>query len=170
MWCAYRHVAAQLQAQGLSENADRFAERARIWRRKQTFRELLEDWRSPWRLPGDLLRWLVSGFLAVLAGYGHHPGRSLVWYLAVIFGFAFAYSQAIHGLLTFGLAPSQLAPLQWYEAFVLSVSSFHGRGFLQPVQSLGDPIAIVSAAEAVLGLLIEISFIATFTQRFFGTK
>jgi hypothetical protein len=53
-------------------------------------------------------------------------------------------------------------------ALVLSVSSFHGRGFFQPVQSLGDPGAIIAAIEAVFGLLIEISFIATFTQRFFG--
>jgi hypothetical protein len=46
----------------------------------------------------------------------------------------------------------------------------HGRGFFQPVQSLGNPVAILAAAEAIIGLLIEISFIATFTQRFFGTK
>ena len=29
---------------------------------------------------------------------------------------------------------------------------------------------ILAAAEALVGLLIEISFIATFTQRFFGSK
>jgi hypothetical protein len=52
--------------------------------------------------------------------------------------------------------------------WVLSISSFHGRGFFQPVQSLGDPVAIIAAVEAIVGLLIEISFIATFTQRFFG--
>jgi hypothetical protein len=33
---------------------------------------------------------------------------------------------------------------------------------------LGDAFARLAAAEAVLGLLIEVSFIATFTQRFFG--
>ncbi len=33
---------------------------------------------------------------------------------------------------------------------------------------LGDTYARLAAAEAVVGLLIEISFIATFTQRFFG--
>jgi len=33
---------------------------------------------------------------------------------------------------------------------------------------LGDPYARISAAEAVVGLLIELSFIATFTQRYFG--
>jgi hypothetical protein len=34
----------------------------------------------------------------------------------------------------------------------------------------GDPVAILAAGEALLGPLIEISFIATFTQRFFGAK
>jgi hypothetical protein len=29
---------------------------------------------------------------------------------------------------------------------------------------------ILAVAEAVIGILIEISFIATFTQRFFGAK
>jgi hypothetical protein len=50
------------------------------------------------------------------------------------------------------------------------ISAFHGRGFFQPVQSPGDKVAILAAIEAVFGPFIEISFIATFTQRFFGTK
>jgi len=36
------------------------------------------------------------------------------------------------------------------------------------MKGAGDTFARLAAAEAVLGLLIEISFIATFTQRFFG--
>jgi hypothetical protein len=168
---AYRQVTTQLRAQGLSEEADRFAERAQIRRRKQTFRQMLEDWRRPWRIPGDLLRWLFSWFLAVLAGYGYHPGRSLFWYLATIFGFAFAYYQVTRGFVPFGLpSQSSIPALTWYEAGILSISSFHGRGFFQPVQSLGDPVAAFASVEAIIGLLIEISFIATFTQRFFGTK
>lgn len=67
-------------------------------------------------------------------------------------------------------ARSQLAPLPWYEALILSVSSFHGRGFFQLLNSLGDPVAALAAIEAILRLFIEISFIATFTQRFFGAK
>lgn len=81
------------------------------------------------------------------------------------------FMQATQGWIPFGLpAPSQLAPLSWYEALILSVSSFHGRGFFQPLESLGDPIAALAAIEAMIGLLIEISFIATFTQRFFGAR
>ncbi|HEY7832597.1 MAG TPA: pentapeptide repeat-containing protein [Ktedonobacterales bacterium] len=169
---AYRQLAAQLRAQGMSEAADRFAERAQIRQRKRSLRQLVADWRRPWRLPGDLLRWLFSWFLALLAGYGYHPGRSVFWYLATIGGFAFLFFQATHGAITFGLPPSGVQPLKWYEALVLSVSSFHGRGFFQPTgqNGLGDPVAILAAAEAVFGVLIEISFIATFTQRFFGAK
>ena len=63
---------------------------------------------------------------------------------------------------------SQYENLPWYEALILSVSSFHGRGFFQPLQTLGDPVAIIASVEAVFGLFIEVAFIATFTQRFFG--
>jgi hypothetical protein len=34
--------------------------------------------------------------------------------------------------------------------------------------SLGDTLAPLAAGEAIIGLLIEITFIATFTQRFFA--
>jgi hypothetical protein len=72
------------------------------------------------------------------------------------------------GLITFGLTPTEYQHLPWYEALILSVSSFHGRGFFQPLQTLGDPVAIIASVEAVFGLFIEVAFIATFTQRFFG--
>jgi hypothetical protein len=55
-------------------------------------------------------------------------------------------------------------------ALTFSVTSFHGRGFFPGGVTLDDPITQMAAVEAVLGLLIEISFIATFTQRFFGAK
>ncbi len=47
---------------------------------------------------------------------------------------------------------------------------FHGCGFFATAFQPGDPQAGLAALEAVFGLLIEISFIATFTQRFFGSK
>jgi hypothetical protein len=58
--------------------------------------------------------------------------------------------------------------LTWDEALVLSVSSFHGRGFLNSDIHLGENLARLASIEAIIGLLIEVSFIATFTQRFFG--
>jgi len=127
---------------------------------------VLADWRRPWRLAGDLVRWLFSRFLALLAGYGYHPGRSVLWYLATIAGFAFAY---------FHLGPAEGIPFSQLGALVFSVTSFHGRGFFPGGSSghsltLDDPVTVLAAIEAVIGLLIEISFIATFTQRFFNSR
>ncbi len=97
-------------------------------------------------------------FLDALAGFGYKPGRSLILYLVVICGFAVSYS-------TFGHLP--LLP----DAFVYSLTSFHGRGFFPGFgdqNSLHNPLVVLAAIEAVVGLVIEISFMATFTQRFFG--
>jgi len=155
---ANRQLSVALQNIGLNEEAARFAYRAQFLQQKVLLRQ---------RKFGS---YIFSRLLDGIAGYGYKPARGLVAYVLVIAGFAYAYALATHGVLTFGLHPSQVPPLQWYEVLVLSVSAFHGRGFFQPVQSLGDPVAILAAAEAIIGLLIEISFIATFTQRFFGTK
>lgn len=143
---ANRQLAVALQAQGLNEEAARFAYHAQklqsivLWRQKK------------------LGQYLFSLFLDLLAGYGYRPGRSVLWYLVVIFGFALAY---------FAIGHLPFFP----DAFVFSLTSFHGRGFfpgLGSQDSLHNPLVVIAAFEAVIGLLIEISFIATFTQRFFG--
>ena len=113
-------------------------------------------------------RWSFSAILALLAGYGYKPARSFLTYALVIAAFTALFLLAGAGVITFGLSATQYHELPWYEALVLSVASFHGRGFFQPVESPGDPIAILAAIEAVFGLFIEVAFIATFTQRFFG--
>jgi uncharacterized protein YjbI with pentapeptide repeats len=146
---AYRQLAAQLRAQGMAEVADRFALRAQIRQRGVLLRRL--------RLGPYLFSW----FLAILAGYGYRPSRTILWYLAVVLGFAFAY---VH----FGQIAGH--PFDPDEALVFSVTSFHGRGFFPGTFSLKDLVVKLAAGEAVIGLLIEISFIATFTQRFFGAK
>ena len=51
---------------------------------------------------------------------------------------------------------------------MVSLTAFHGRGFFATAFLPGDPQAALAAGEAVIGLLIEITFIATFTQRFFA--
>ena len=140
---ANRQLAVALQEQGLNEVAARFAYRAqrlqRVVLRKQ-------------RKFGS---YLFSLFLDLLAGYGYKPGRSVFWYLVIIAGFAMAY-------YAFGY----ITPL---EAFILSLTSFHGRGFFPGTNiTLSDTRVVLAAFEAVIGLFIEISFIATFTKRFFG--
>ncbi len=99
-----------------------------------------------------------SLFLDRLAGYGYKPGRSVVCYLVVIRGFAIMY--AFTSDLPF-----------FPDAIVFSIASFHGRGFfpsLDQTITLHHPLIIFASLEAIIGLLIEVSFIATFTQRFFG--
>ena len=107
-----------------------------------------------WRRVRVFGSYLFSWFLDILAGYGYRPGRSLFIYLLVIAGFATCYDVFGH--------------LSMLEALIFSVTSFHGRGFLPGPFALSSPVTGLAALEAVLGLFIEISFIATFTQRFFG--
>ena len=143
---ANRQLAIALQAQGLNEDAARFAYRA-----QQLQRVVL--WRQ--RKFGS---YLFSGFLDLLAGNGYRPGRTVGWYLIVIGCFAILYSFFGH----LSLLPDSL---------VFSLMSFHGRGFFPSLSgetSLHNPLVMLAATEAIVELLIEISFIATFTQRFFG--
>jgi hypothetical protein len=58
-----------------------------------------------------------------------------------------------------------LSPL---GSVVFSMTSFHGRGFFPGGIGLDDPLTVVAALEAFIGLLIEVTFIATLTQRLFG--
>lgn len=152
---ANTQLAKRLRDAGLNDDADRFAYRAQVCQRGVHLLRL------------RLGRWLFSWLLFVVAGYGYRPLRTLFWYLATIASFAFAYYWTTRGVITLGAHPSEFQPLAWYEALVLSVSSFHGRGFL-PFPNLGDPVTILAAIEAVFGLFIEVSFIATFTNRYLG--
>ncbi len=143
---ANRQLAVALQSQGLNEDASRFTYRAQklqriVLRRRKKFGQ-----------------YLFSGFLDLLAGYGYRPGRSVIWYLATIFVFALTY---------FAIGHLPFFP----DAFVFSLTSFHGRGFfpgLGSASTLHNSLVVIAAFEAIIGLVIEISFIATFTQRFFG--
>ncbi|HEV7130006.1 MAG TPA: hypothetical protein VGN32_21435 [Ktedonobacterales bacterium] len=105
-----------------------------------------------------------STFLNLLAGYGYRPRRSFAAYLLVVVGFSVAY-------YLIGAQVGQ--PLSPLGALVFSVTSFHGRGFFPAPSSgnpvtLDNPLVVLAAAEAFTGLIIELSFIATFTQRFFA--
>ncbi len=144
---ANRQLATVLSAQGLNEEAAHFAYHAQKLQRVVCRRRK------------KIGLYLFSGFLYVLAGYGYRPGRSVVAYLLVIGLFATAYAllgQTVH--------PS-FSPL---AALIFSITSFHGRGFFPGGIPLDNPITVLAALEAIMGLIIEISFIATFTQRYFA--
>lgn len=124
----------------------------------------------------DYGRIVFSSFLDALAGYGYRPAKSLRGYVMVIILFALLYwifgyldgiqaatvmAQHLHRAV---IAVPVLTPL---EALVYSLTSFHGRGFFPGTGiRLDDPLVIFAAIEAMVGLVIEVSFIATFTQRF----
>ncbi len=151
---AYRGLAKSLQAQGLTIPALRYRAREQQLER----RALLYSF--------AIGPWLFSWLLNLVSGYGDKPGRALSCYLAVVASFTAAYWAVTNQV--FGFIQSDSARLRWYEALVLSISSFHGRGFFPSTLTLGDPIALIAAAEAIVGLFIELVFIATFTQRFFA--
>lgn len=142
---ANRQLAAALHAQGQTEEGARFAYHAQRLQRKVLWHQRKME------------QGLFSGFLDAIAGYGYRPSWSLIAYLLIVFGFAVTYY--LQGSWA-GVPPA------WYEALISSVTAFHGRGFF--VKHLGprDPQVIAAAIEAVVGLLIEISFIVTFTRRF----
>jgi hypothetical protein len=151
---AYRGLAKALQAQGLIDPALKY--------RKRQYK--LE--RHVLLLRGKLGTWAFYQLLNAVSGYGDAPSRALACYIGVVSLFAAANYAITNGFIVF--ISSHSTHLQWFEALVLSISSFHGRGFFPSVPTLGDPVAVVAAAEAIIGLFIELVFIATFTQRFFA--
>ena len=147
---AYRGLAILLRSQGLLVPASRYR-----LREQQLERLAL-------RAEGKVLPYLGSLILDFVAGYGERPGRIFTAYLIVISAFATIYWEAAN------FFTGDAYQLKWYEALVLSLSSFHGRGFFPQMISLGDPLAIIAAIEAVIGLFIELMLIATFSRRFLG--
>ena len=145
---ANRQLAVVLQSQGLNEDAARFAYRAQKLQRSILWYQ---------RRFGQ---YLFSRFLSLTSGYGYRLWRGFATYLFVIVGFAAAY------YLLGPIAKLSLSPL---DAIIFSVTSFHGRGF-SPGENIGlsNPLTIFAAIEAFVGLIIEVTFIATLTQRFFN--
>jgi uncharacterized protein YjbI with pentapeptide repeats len=146
---ANRQLMVALQNQGLSEDADRFAYRAKVLQR-QVLR--IRGGRS-------IGQYIFSLFLDLLAGYGYKAQRTLLAYVLTLSIFALGYY-----LVGTSTGPA-ISPL---VACLVSIASFHGRGLFPGGFAPSQPMAILGEIEAVIGLTIEISFIATFTQRFFG--
>jgi hypothetical protein len=147
---AYRQLATILRDQGLSEEADRYAYHTQFLRRQVLRRQ--RQW----------AQYVGSVLLDWTSGYGYRPARSFLAYVIINALFAGAYALLAH----LGLTALQFS--SWDSPLVLSVTSFHGRVFFAGGLPLTDWVARVGAIEAIVGLLIEITFIATFTQRFFA--
>jgi uncharacterized protein YjbI with pentapeptide repeats len=145
---AYNGLAGALKAQGITIPASRFHLRAQILERRAM------------RHDRQYANWFGSAILDAVAGYGERPGRAFIAYVIMVFGFAAAY------FLIGQVAGPALSPL---GACIFSITSFHGRGFFPgTLTALDGPFPALAAAEAVVGLFIELVFIATFSRRFLG--
>jgi Pentapeptide repeats (8 copies) len=152
---ANRQLAVALQAQGLNEDAARFSYRAQVLQKRVWWFQMTQRNIKLRQRVQALGAWLFSWFLFLLAGYGYRLWRSFLAYLLIISLF-----MTIYHVLD--------ARLAWNEAFVLSMTAFHGRGFSPSTFTPGDSLSFASTAEAFVGLIIEVTFIATLTRRFFG--
>jgi uncharacterized protein YjbI with pentapeptide repeats len=144
---AYRQLAAVLYAQGLHEDAIRYAYRARIWQRRLCLRRL------------HVVRYLGAWLLALFAGYGYRPGRAVLWYTAIAGGFALLYWQLPH-LLGVGLAP-----LSWHQAVMQSLADSQGIAFYQLTSQGGAGVTPPMLAEGALGVLDEIVLLVALVLR-----
>jgi uncharacterized protein YjbI with pentapeptide repeats len=148
---AYRALSIVLRQQGLTDVASSYRLREQEYERvalKMEHRHLALLW---------------SRILNFVAGYGERPLNALFVYLLTVASFTAIYLFITHHFET------HLSQLSWDEALVLSITSFHGRGFFPGTLPLGDWVARVAAIEAVIGLFIELVFIATFSRRFLGS-
>ena len=151
---AYLQLAVELRGQGITEPADRFTYRALNMQRKILW------WQLRNRKVSKLGSYLFSWFLFLLTGYGFRMWRIIVAYLALILTFAAIY---------WCVGVDHPRDISFWTAIIVSVTAFHGRVFTNPfTPNIPDAQVVITAVEAVVGLIIEGVFIAMLTQRFFN--
>lgn len=148
---ANRQVATALRAQGLHEEANIFAYTTQVLQRDLYWHAKM--WPD----------WFFSSFLQKLAGYGYKWQITLIWYLGLLLLSTGVYFS--QGLVF--AHPNTPCITILGTALVDAFTALHGRGFFPSPPESGLQMA-TAAFDAVAGLLIEASFIATFTQRYFG--
>lgn len=156
---ANRQLAAALQTQGLNEEAVFFSYHAQLLQRRVFGLQVLQPGVKLRQRSEALAAWLFSWFLFLLAGYGYRLWHSFLAYMLVVIGFTMTY---------YFLGTSDLPPLSLVNALGLSMTSLHGRGFFPGATQLNDTLTVLASIEAFVGLILEATFIATLTQRFFG--
>ncbi|HKD75711.1 MAG TPA: pentapeptide repeat-containing protein [Ktedonobacterales bacterium] len=145
---SYRGLSLALRDQGMGNVASRYR-----LRELSLERDALRTERSP--------AYWGAAILYSFTGYGEHMGRILATYFGVILTFAGIYLAVRR----------QLGGTQIVDALVFSISSFHGLGFFPGVGFSGnfsphDPLVIVGAVEAIIGLFVLVILVATFSRRF----
>jgi uncharacterized protein YjbI with pentapeptide repeats len=177
-----RQVGLVLRNQGINEQAVKFQYRAERLKRLLLKAELRGPvygfshsikgpkwWRSVVdtieKVPGWIsryvifaIRYSVSWLFDATCGYGYKPLNAVGCYVIVIAGFGLGFS-SLSGVAF------------WPNALAFSVTSFHGRGFETLINGSNGSIphgaVFLAAFEAVIGLLLEVTFIASFTRRVF---
>jgi hypothetical protein len=105
--------------------------------------------------------WLFFLLLALLTGHGERLGRIVIAWISLNVLFSTIY----WGISV--IVPGA-SPLPYLTAVVLSITSFLGRGYLPPSITLDNLSVGVSVVEAIIGFVIEVTFIAAFSRRFLG--
>jgi uncharacterized protein YjbI with pentapeptide repeats len=151
---ANRQLSVALKGQGLDKQAARFAYRAQKLQAIVLWYQLIQPNVSLKKRLEIFLILLGTWFLYGVTGFGYNIGCSILVYLAVIFAFMGIYLHLVPGL-----------SLQ--VALEVSVNACLSRGIPPGSFKAGDLASLLSDVEAVFGLIIEVVFIATLTQRFF---
>ena len=145
---ANRQLAVALRQQGLDQPADFYARRGYVLRQR-------EHWANH-----AYLRWAGFAMLGLVAGYGFRARNILATYFLTIAAFAVGYTRA--GALD---STGQRVAVGPWSAIVYSITAFHGRGVgLQSLTTVGE---VLSAVEAVLGLVLEATIVLVVVQRLF---
>lgn len=145
---AYRGLVTALRGQGMVAEASSYR-----------LREQQLERRALW-LDRRLGAWFFSALLELVSGYGERPGRAFIAYIATVLTFAVGYFAIGH------LVGPTISP---FGSLLFSLTSFHGRGFFPANNiTLENPLTALAAVEAVIGLFIELIFIAAFSRRFLG--
>jgi uncharacterized protein YjbI with pentapeptide repeats len=156
---ATRQLSNALVQQGLNEEASYFSYRAKVLERGNLFRRR------------KILPWLYSMLIFVVCGYGYKVVNAILTFTLFNLAFAFLYTLPIYRVDAIN-GPARIASisrrLRFDQALVESVHSFGGRGLALDLSSVGDWFGRISAAEAIMALIIELILVATFTQRLFA--
>lgn len=163
---ANSQLAIALSAQGMADQATRFLYRSLILDRKLMALRIRKGQLK------HLVPYLLSWFLFLVTGYGYRMWRLLLTYVLLIAGFAAGY--ALTGKycgVTLGLSSgmwlSCRPDISWFNVLLISLTAFHGRVFSQQF-GVGSPQFVLTAVEAIVGLVVESIFIAMLTQRVFN--
>ncbi len=166
---ANRGLALAFQQQGMTIEA------------AELFYRVRDLQRIVYRLQRSHLEWLLACGLRVISGYGYRLSRSVMGYFGTLFVFwALYFVHSImtnattfhamighHGIRVITETKQATIWLTWHQAAIMSITSFHGRGLFPSEIATSLWHGAFASVEAVIGLVVEATFIATLTQRFF---